>query len=73
MNAAKADDSPLHLPRLTVPAFLPRCGGAGATSSLYIVGEKGRAQLVRGEIVNRVNGVTVDAFKPKDGFTFSSV
>lgn len=45
----------------------------GSDAKLFIIGEKGRAQLVRGEIVQKVASVTVDAFKPKDGLSFASV
>ena len=48
------------------------CGDMGSTSSLYVMGEKGRAQLARGATQNKLVGVLVDVAKPKDGITFAS-
>jgi F-type H+-transporting ATPase subunit gamma len=48
------------------------CGDSDSVSSLYVVGEKGRAQLARGATQSKLVGVLVDVAKPKDGITFAS-
>jgi len=54
------------LDKLTVDAEgKPHCG-------LYVLGEKGRAQLVRGETVQKIRSVVVDSTKSKEGYSFAS-
>ena len=43
---------------------------AGSATSLFLVGEKGRAQLSRGATAAKVGHVVVDTAKSKDGMTF---
>jgi len=43
---------------------------AGSTSTLFLVGEKGRAQLARGATAAKVGNVVVDTAKSKEGMSF---
>ena len=44
---------------------------AGAASTMFVIGEKGRAQLARGTTASKVEHVVVDCAKSKDGMTFA--
>ena len=48
------------------------CADSDSATTLFVVGEKGRAQLARGATQNKLVGVLVDVAKPKDGITFAS-
>ncbi len=45
-------------------------GDSGSASNLFVVGEKGRAQLARGATQQKVSQVVVDTAKSKDGISF---
>lgn len=46
--------------------------GAGSASTIFIVGEKGRAQLARGVFQEKVVNCVVDTAKSKDGISFAA-
>ena len=48
------------------------CADSESEASLYVFGEKGRAQLARGATQKQLVGVLVDVAKPKEGITFAS-
>jgi F-type H+-transporting ATPase subunit gamma len=48
------------------------CADSDSEASLYVCGEKGRAQLARGATQKQLVGVLVDVAKPKEGITFAS-
>jgi F-type H+-transporting ATPase subunit gamma len=48
------------------------CTDSESEASLYVFGEKGRAQLARGATQKQLVGVLVDVAKPKEGITFAS-
>lgn len=50
---------------------LPACSPIGQTTSYFILGDKGRAQLLRGDS-NKLSACIQDANKSKDGLSFAS-
>ena len=46
---------------------------AGTTAKLYIFGDKGRAQLIRGDGINKMAACVQDSMKSKDGLSFAAV